>query len=266
MADNWAGSASYTYGSARDIFPATSSTDYSNWRYLNNVYGPNAPVAGIANFDTQHRVTGYVTYRREYLKNFATQLSLFYNGQSGQPVSYLYNGDLNNDGTSNDLIYVPKDAADINLVTPTFGSFRPSVEEQWKALDAFIAADEYLNNRRGQYVERNGGRLPFQHQFDIRILQDLGITLGNTSNKIQLSFDLINFGNLLNKDWGADYSVANNGFSLINYTGQVAKTGPDAQKPTFTYTGAGQNNGKIYTESNFNSRWRGQFGVRYIFN
>jgi hypothetical protein len=264
MADNWAGSVSYTYGSAQDIFPATSSTAYSNWRNLYNVNGPNAPVAGIANFDTQHRISGYVTYRKEYLKNFATQVSLFYNGQTGQPVSYIYNGDLNNDGTTNDLIYVPSNSSEINLVQPASGS--PSVEDQWKALDAFISADEYLNSRRGQYVERNGGRLPFQHQFDIRVLQDLGISLGNTSNKLQLSFDLINLGNLLNKEWGADYTTSFNSFSLINYTGQADKTGADAQKPTFTYTGAGQNNGKVYTESNFNSRWRGQFGIRYIFN
>ena len=45
---------------------------------------------GIANFDTQHTLSGYVTYRKEYLNNFATQISLFYNGQSGQPVSYIY--------------------------------------------------------------------------------------------------------------------------------------------------------------------------------
>jgi hypothetical protein len=263
MEQGIAGSVSYTYGRAKDIFPATSSTAYSNWRNLYAVNGPNAPEAGIANFDTRHRVTGYVTYRKEYLNNFATQVSLFYNGQSGQPVSYLYNGDLNNDGTSNDLIYVPASLSEINLVATT-GSNALSVDQQWEALNTFIKNDEYLNSRRGQYVERNGARLPFQHQFDVRLLQDLGISLGNTANKIQFSFDLINVGNLLNKEWGADYTTSFNSFPLINYTG--VGTGTQASTPRFTYTGAGQNNGKIYTESNFNSRWRGQFGIRYIFN
>jgi len=268
MERGWGGSVSYTYGRAQDIFPATSSTAYSNWRNLYSVNGPNAPEAGIANFDTRHRVTGFLTYRKEYLGNFATQVSLYYNGQSGQPVSYIYNGDLNNDGTSNDLIFVPRTLSDINLVATT-GNNALSVDQQWQALDEFIKNDEYLNSRRGQYVERNGARLPFQHQFDVRILQDLGIAIGNTSNKLQLSFDLINIGNLLNKDWGPEYTTSFNSFTLINYTGQVSSTGTtsvEARTPRFTYTGAGQNNGNIYTESNFNSRWRGQFGIRYIFN
>ena len=268
----WGGSVSYTYGRAKDVFPATSSTALSNWQFINNVSGPNDPQLATANFDTQHRVTGYLTYRKEYLTNFATQISLFYNGQSGQPISYLYNGDFNNDSQTNDLIFVPANQSQINLVTipavaPTATSpGRPAVtsDEQWEALNAFIENDDYLRTRRGQYAERNEARLPFQHQFDIRVLQDIGVSLGNTSNRLQLSFDLLNVGNLLNKEWGFDNTVANQGFNLINYTG--LGTGNLASTPTFTYTGAGQTNGNAYSSSNFTSRWRGQFGIRYIFN
>lgn len=259
----WNSSVSYTFGRAVDLFPATSSTALSNWQFINNIYGPNDPRTATANFDTKHRVMGFLSYRKEYLKTFATQISLFYNGQSGQPISYLYNGDFNNDGATNDLIYVPKDASEINLI-PTTGTNAKTAAQQWTELNAFIEEDDYLKTRRGQYAERNGARLPFQHLFDVRILQDLGIMVGGKVNKIQLSIDLLNVGNLLNRDWGSDNSVGNQGFSLVNYSG--LGTGTAVNTPRYTYTGGGQTNGQAYSASNFNSRWRGQFGVRYIFN
>jgi hypothetical protein len=75
-------------------------------------------------------------------------------------------------------------------------------EDQWEMLDAFIESDKYLKTRRGKYAERNGARMPFQHQFDLRILQDFAIKAGSTTNRLQLSLDIINVGNLINSDWG----------------------------------------------------------------
>jgi hypothetical protein len=189
--------------------------------------------------------------------------SLFYNGQSGQPLSYVYNGDLNDDGTtSNDLIYVPASSSEIALVDIVSGGVVTlSAADQWANLNQFIEGDSYLKERRGKYAERNGARLPFQHNFDFRVTQDLGLKIGNSLNKLQLSFDVMNVGNLLNKDWGKSYFVSNQGFSLINSIGQNA-----AGEPTFTYNGAGQTDGKVYSISDLSSRWRAQIGVRYIFN
>ena len=61
--------------------------------------------------------------------------------------------------------------------------------------------------------------MPFQSQFDFRILQEFGIKTGNSMNKIQLSFDILNVGNMLNKDWGKQYTLLNQEFALINYLG-----------------------------------------------
>lgn len=258
-----AGSVAYTYGKSKDLNSGTSSTAYSNWRYLNNVNGPNATELGIANFDVRHRISAYVTYRKEFFKDSPTMFSLFYNGQSGQPLSYLYNGDLNDDGTSNDMIYVPASSSEIALVDiVSNGVVTLSAAEQWANLNEFIEGDSYLKERRGKYAERNGARLPFQHNLDFRVTQDLGLRIGNSLNKLQLSFDVMNVGNLLNKDWGKSYFVSNQGFSLINSTGNVNAAGA----PTFTYNGAGQTDGEVYSISDLSSRWRAQIGVRYIFN
>jgi hypothetical protein len=226
------------------------------------VNGPNNISASTSIYDLGHRISGYVTYRKEYFKGIgATQVSLFYNGQSGAPFSYIYNGDLNNDGTSNDLMYVPKDQNDIVLV-PTTGTNAISAADQWTALNAYIESDPYLRTRRGQYAERNMARTPFQHLFDFRILQDIAVKVGNTTNKLQLSFDILNVGNLINEDWGRVYTTSFNAFSLISYNSLAA----DGKTPRFQYTGGGQTNGKPYSASDFSSRYRAQFGVRYIFN
>jgi hypothetical protein len=255
--------ASYTYGKSTDLNSGTSSVAYSNWRYVNNVYGLNDLRLTRSNFDLGSRVTGLISYKKDYLEIFSTQVSLFYNGQSGQPLSYIYNGDMNLDGTTNDMIYIPATQADINLITiPAYGA-NPAITpaEQWAALDAFIAKDKYLSKHRGEYAERNAARLPFQHQFDFRFLQEFKVKIGSTTNKLQVTFDILNLGNMLNKKWGHVIYASNQQFSIINYKGQVTTT-----TPTFTYDGSGQTNGNAYYFSDYTSRWRGQIGIKYIFN
>jgi|WetSurMetagenome_2_1015567.scaffolds.fasta_scaffold00669_18 hypothetical protein len=258
--------ASYTYGRSMDLNSGTSSVAYSNWRYVNNVNGLNNLSLTRSNFDLGSRVTGLISYKFEYLnKNMSTQISLFYNGQSGQPLSYIYNGDMNNDGTTNDLIYIPKTKADINLVdyTVTSNGVTTTVtsDQQWASLWDFIIHDRYLRNHRGEYAKRNGARLPFSNQFDVRILQDIKTNIRGTSNKLQVSLDIINIGNLFNKDWGHSIFASNQQFNLIN----IKST--SVNPPTFTYTGAGQTADKrAYTISDFSSRWRMQIGLRYLFN
>lgn len=274
----FSGSLAYTYGDSKDLNSGTSSVAYSNWQYVNNVNGLNNLPLTRANYSLGSRIVGLVSYRKEYFNNMmATQISLFYNGQSGQPFSYRYNGDMNNDGTSNDLIFVPKQMSDINLVQTTIKVNDVDVvltpEDQWENLNAFIEGDDYLKTRRGEYAERNGARMPFQHQFDLRILQDFAIKGGSTTNRLQLSLDIINIGNLINSDWGKQYTILNQEFALINYAlrddnpaSGNANVDYSAHVPTFTYTGIGQTKNKAWSALDPSSRWRMQIGIRYIFN
>jgi len=255
---------SYTYGKSTDLNSGTSSVAYSNWRYVNNVYGLNDLRLTRSNFDLGSRITGLISYKKEYMNGLlASQISLFYNGQSGQPNSYIYNGDMNNDGSSNDMIFIPAKQSDINLITIPATATTDAVtpDQQWAALDAFISHDKYLSKHRGAYAERNAARNPFQHQFDLRLLQEFKVKAGNTTNKLQVSFDILNVGNMLNKKWGHVIYTSNQQFSLINYKGQVATS-----TPTFTYDGGGQTNGNAYYLSDYSSRFRCQIGLRYIFN
>jgi hypothetical protein len=253
--------ASYTYGTSWDLNSGTSSVAYSNWRYVNNVNGLNDLELTRSNFDLGHRVTGLVSYKIEYAnKMLSTLVSLYYNGQSGQPVSWIYNGDMNNDGASNDLIWIPAEQSEINLIDISGGK---TAAEQWADLDAFIEGDKYLSAHRGEYAERNAARLSFSHQFDFRILQDIKVDIAGTGNKLQLSLDILNVGNLINRKWGENRYLSNQQFSLITFKGLASST---SSTPTFNYAPTGMTNGEAYSVADISSRWRMQIGLRYVFN
>lgn len=255
-------SAAYTYGVAKDVNAGTSSTAYSNWRYYYSVNGPNRDELSYTIGDLRHRVIANLSYKLSYLDHSSTQISVFYSGQVGPNLAYVYNGDLNLDGTSgNDMIYIPRSQSEIELVTSSRNGVTASAEEQWQALNAFIEGDSYLKSRRGEYAERYGKKLPWQNIVDVRLVQDIGIKIGNSVNKLQFTFDILNVGNLINSKWGKQYSISNNSFSLINFEG--VKSGTNI--PTYSFKPA-LTNDKPYTAENINSRWRAQFGIRYLFN
>lgn len=261
--------AAYTNGQARSLNDGASSTARSNWEFIQIVNNPNNPQIAISNYELKHRLVGSLGYKVSYGRNkeFGTAINLFYSGNSGSPFTYLYNGDLNGDGSrGNDLLYVPKTADEIKLVAirDGNGNITRTVAEQWADLDAYISQDKYLSTRRGKYAERNGATTPWEHRFDIRISQDLGIKIGERVHKLQLTFDIFNVGNLFNKEWGRSYYVEYNASSLINYNPNDTRTrGVLTAEKGYTFTAPRGN--KAYNISDLASRWQGQFGIRYIF-
>lgn len=254
-------SGAYTYGKSTDVNSGASSTASSNFGFVQIVNNPNNPELSYSNFDLRHRVIGSLNYVAKYGKNkaSATTFSLFYAGKSGSPFTYLYFGDLNQDGQNqNDLLFVPRTSNDIKFSPLTVGTTVVSVDQQWKDLDAFISNDKYLSSRRGKYAERNGARMPWEHQYDVRVMQDLGTMFKGSRNALQISLDIINVGNLLNKDWGRSYFVGNNASTLVNYNYNAATGG--------TYTFKAPTDNVAYQVSQFASRWQAQVGVRYLFN
>jgi outer membrane receptor for ferrienterochelin and colicin len=261
-------STAYTYGQSRDLYSGSSSTPVSTWEFNPHVAGPNNLELSYSNFDLRHRVIGSLSYRKTYAKHFATTLSAFYNGQAGSPFSYTYfGGDINNDGgqftsNSNDLIYIPRTREEIVLVTAGTTD-RRTPDQIWNELNSFIENDSYLNGHRGEYAARNGARTPWQHRVDMRLMQDIYMTIGSKTHTLQLTVDVTNVGNLLNSNWGRDYFVANQNYGLLRYQGlENGTTG----RPTFSYgTGTSTTATEAYQISQLTSRWQAQFGVRYLF-
>lgn len=261
------GSLAYTYTESKDLFSGSSSQNQSNFFRTATVNGSNNVTLGHNPFSAGSRIVGYVSYHKEYVNNLGTTLSLVYNGQSGARFSYLIQGDPGAHaagGGGSDLyslMYIPRDASEIRFVQVGDG---PTAAQQWEAFDAFIEANPYLRDRRGQYAERNGDRAPFSHRFDFRILQDVFTNVGGKRNTIQISFDIMNVGALLNKRWGEQYSGGgsfwDNSFRPITFDSYE----PDSRVPRYRLGNLNENT--PYFVSDIPSRWSAQFGVRYIFN
>ncbi len=260
-------SLAYTYGSSYAVNDGSSSQNSSQWRYVENIGGRNNIGLSRSDYDLGSRIVGLVSYRLKYINDhIATTFSLYYNGQSGNPFSYTYGGRMHNDDSAfdNDLIFVPADASQINLldITDSNGDVVNSAADQWADLDNFIKNDDYLSTRRGQYAERNGARLPFTSNWDFRIAQDVGLKVGNDVHRLQVTFDILNFANLLNNSWGARYSMSNDLFALIDYEG-FSEDAAGAKTPEFTFEPP---RNRVYGVNDLSSRWRMQIGLRYLFN
>lgn len=266
-------SLAYTFGAAKSMNDGQSSQNSSQWR-VPNVRGKNDLDYGISDFDMGHRIVGYAAWKIEYLNNFATTIGILYNGQSGQRFSWGYSDNsksfMGEDSQSLELMYVPVDQNDIVLldIKDKDGNITLSKAQQWADLDEFISGNEYLNSRRGMYAERNSSRTPFEHNFDLHIAQDFYVKIAGKRNTLQLTFDIFNFGNLINPDWGRKYYVSGYYFNypLLTSQGMAKDANGDPTIPQFTFT---KPKGEVWSiEDRYltSSRWQGQIGIRYIFN
>lgn len=251
----------YTFGRSKAINDGTSSQALSNWQYNENWRGSNNPELAPTDFDVPHRIVGMLSYRKEYGKHFATTIGLTYNGQSGSPYSIVYNGDINGDGMyGNDVMYVPTDvelgAMNFRDVT-SGGAVVSSAADQRQAFGDWINGNKDLRNKKGEYVKRNSIRTPFEHHFDLHIAQDFFLNVGGRRHTLQVNFDILNVGNLLNHNWGI-YNNASSSYNPLRVNAVDA-----AGVPTYQFTAPKGDN--LYNMSDFNSRWRAQLGFKYIF-
>jgi hypothetical protein len=271
---NFSGSLAYTYQDVRTAMEG-GSTASSLWsaRPVANT-DPNAATLARPSWYLPQRVVGFLSYHFDYAKHFATSVGVYYEAAPAGVTSYVYNGDLNGDGnTSNDLIYIPKSEADISLVKSGSGGLGTgtstdprTVDQIWAQLNNFINQDRYLSSHRGGYAQANSVVLPWFKQMNVNITQDIYIGgNGKTKHTLRLSADIINFGNLLNKNWGIVKIPASTNF--LKYEG----LGADGKTPSFSFSYADAANQIPYVNSFNNStsivsRWQMQFGIRYLFN
>lgn len=263
-------SASYTRSYAKSYGDGIG--DQVNSAYYNNRYsvnGNNDTETGYGTYVSPNRVLASAAYRIKYAKNFASSLSLIYEGMnmgyaggySAARYSYTFTGNIVGDYGSNNLLYIPasREALDkwnfTDYTDSKTGEVTYSAKEQRDDFWAYINEDSYLKGRKGKYAERGGAIMPWHHQLDLKFNQDFFLNVGGKRNTLQFGVDIKNFLNLLNSDWGI-YKTVNN-TSLLSYKGgayQFQKNG--GKKLTDTYSNL----------NSFNSTYSIQFSVRYIFN
>jgi len=248
----------YTHTESKEVSGMPGNDPISTWQGLITVDGPNFGTVQRSRYVIPDRLIGSATWTIPFTyKGLArnTNLSLFYTGYSANGNSFCYTNDMNGDGIANDLMYIPAKGESLNFAEPADA----------KAFEAFIEQDKYLSSHRGQYAEAYAARAPWVHQFDFRLMEEFEFNVGKTKHAIQLSFDIMNVGNLLNSSWGVRKvaTQASNGCRVLKYEGANEKGEP-------TFSMQKNANGEYYSKTydySFNNDqcWQMQVGVKYIF-
>src|SRR5262249_32858713 len=141
------GSFSTTFTHATDVNPGTSSQAYSNFNY-NARINPNDVYADNSRFNIPLSVKIALNWDHAFFGDNKTTASVFYNGHSGLPYSWIFGSDVNGDAlSSDDLAYIP-------LVNDPKVSYGSATQAQIDAFNAFIDHDSYLKKHRGTIASR----------------------------------------------------------------------------------------------------------------
>lgn len=249
---------SYIHQNAMSVSDMTGSSLYSTWKNVVSVNDPNEEVLRPSGYVVPNRVMAAVTYEISHGRNMSTALGIFYNGSNMGRYSYMCMNDMNGDGVVNDLIYIP--AARDEILFVDNGKY--TAEMQQDAFWNFVCSDSYLSRHKGSYAQANRALIPWLNRIDLRLAEN--IRIGNTPNRLQLSVDIMNVGNLICDRWGVQQtpSACNNG-RILNYQG-TDKSG----NPLFTLYAGPDGLLKKACEplQNTSNCWYLQFSVRYTFN
>ena len=267
----------YSYGDAMVVHEPTSSVNLSQWRFVETVNGRNYIDRGFSDFSPGHRIFAYLSKKFTYAnKSLATTITFDYIGQSGSPFSYVYTGAIVRDDASggNDLIYIPTTADLQNQVflSNTVGSGASAITytpaQQIAALDGFIQSNKYLRKHRGEFATRNGDRMPFTNIVDMKIQQDFNLKVSSKRRvSFQVAYDMFNFTNFLNRDWGRTYFVSNDQYALMTFSGYVSATNLTPQYKFNPQLTQPQSQTFVSTSNapSFAARWSSQISLRLNF-
>ncbi len=256
--NKWAANVSYSRGSSVEAQAIGQTTASGQWQ-RNVVFNQSAVENGVSDFEVRDRLQVSYSRQIEVYKNWKTIVSVYYEGRTGNPFSWVYgsvgaaSGDLNGDGrTDNDLVAVPSGVDDARF------DFSGMTTAQRDAMLAFIQSSG-LGRYAGGVAPKNGFTEPWFNRLDLKFVQQIPVY---SSVKLSLFFDFINFGSFIDDELFSYTEVAP-GISNDVFRRRflsAASYGTDGRiRPTYTATPGdfGIDNGM--------SRWRIQLGARIEF-
>lgn len=249
----------YTRTDATEVSPLTSSVANSNFN-SRAVFNPNEDVDANSAYLVRDRISAAVNWSKFFVEKYKTTVGLFYEGRKGKPYSWTYLNDMNGDGVSgNDLMYIPSapGASGVVFAGATAADRAAAEARFWD----IVNASPELSSSKGRVVSRNGSFSPFVSTFDLRLSQEVpGFT---SKHKGVVSFDILNFGNLLHSRWGRINEI---GFN----------SGGGQRRGFVNYAGVDANGNYVYAVNNSvtdytlrqvkgESQWAIQITARYEF-
>jgi hypothetical protein len=266
---NWDLEIQYHFGHSVVTNDGTSSVNVSQWRTMETVNGKNELTRSVSDFSPGHRLFIMLKKLFHYrVKSLSTAVTFAYTIQSGSPVSYVYGNYsmTRDDGAfgNYDLVYVPTrtDLDGMIFLPNAVNGITYSPQQQKESLENYIQHDGYLQTRRGAYAERNGSRTPFTAVLDLKIRHNIRIK----QYEVQLTCDIYNFTNILNRNWGRRYNQPGDNLALIEFAGYVSQADLTPQykfNPFFVSDEKWVAN-KSATPA-YSARWNARLGIRLTF-
>jgi hypothetical protein len=195
-----------------------------------------------SNSQFRHKVVLYGTMPTVW----GISAGLRFSGMGGTRYSLVVNGNINGDFVaSNDLAYVP------SLDDPSTPQYlKDGIQAILDNPDAEESLKRYIRDSFGKVAGRNGGVNGFYGTFDLRLAKTFRMY---KSHNLELSVDIFNLANLLNKSWGAGHNLGN------QYLYTVKSFDPEQKRYVYNVnanTGVSGLNGNPYQI---------QIGLRYGF-
>jgi hypothetical protein len=274
----------YGQQDVQDVNPGTSSTASSNWDNV-AVSDPNDPGLETSNYQIEHRFTTSLAWRKAFFGDYETSIGLFGERRSGRPYSLTFGsgspvwGDPRQGSRQRQLFYVPDgdvifeglcSAGEVNVVAgcasvDSYSSGSAAAASFASDMDAFIR-EQGLEKYRGRIMPRNSRRSPWVTVLDLRVAQELPIF---KKTRGILTFDIENFANLLNSDWGQLRQVSFPYVAPVADANRISNGGcPNGAPTCYVYRPRSGATGPVKpfeTISSLPSVWRIQLGFRIEF-
>ena len=213
--------AAYTYAEGKNVTDGIG--DQVTSAYNTNAFGingSNVHELGYSSYVTPHRVLFNLGWTWHVGQHTTETVGLYYEGfnhcyigsYSYTRYSYTMTSNVNGDGGSNSLAYIPTEAQLLAGDTPY-----TNPEE----FNNFIKADKYLSTHRGMYAERGGAIAPWRHTFNFKYERTYKFKGGES---ISAGIDVKNLANLFYRGWGNMQRLSSS--DIVKLTGNGTEENP----------------------------------------
>ena len=217
--------AAYTYAEGKNVTDGIG--DQITSAFSTNAFGingSNVHELGYSSYVSPHRLLFNAGWTWATGKRTVETIGLYYEGfnhcyignYSYNRYSYTMTTNVNGDGGSNSLAYIPTESQLLAENSPY-----TNAEE----FNEFIKADKYLSAHRGQYAERGGALAPWRHTFNFKYERTYKFDCGTS---ISAGIDVKNLANLFYRGWGNMQRLSSSDILRLN--------GKGTEEEPYTYT------------------------------
>ena len=196
--------AAYTFAEGKNVTDGIG--DQVTSAYNTNafgIHGSNSHELGYSSYVAPNRLLFNLGWTWAIGQRTLETIGIYYEGYNlcyigtGNNIysytrySYTMTSNVNGDGGSNSLVYIPTEA---ELADMPFTS-----EDNKAEYNSFINADKYLSANRGNYAERGAVVAPWRHTINCKYERTYKFKSGLSYS---IGIDVKNIANLLYRGWG----------------------------------------------------------------